>query len=63
MKQFYQLKIGLLMFFSVVSLAAMAQSGTVSGKVLDNDNGEPIIGANASASATTPYCWKHSNRA
>ena len=23
---------------------------------------EPILGANAPASATAPYCWKHSNR-
>jgi hypothetical protein len=29
------------------------------------DIAEPnqLLGADASASATTPYCWKHSNRA
>ncbi|GAA0892512.1 TonB-dependent receptor [Fulvivirga kasyanovii] len=37
----------------MVSFSAIAQTGTVSGKVLDEDNGEPLIGANVRVKGTT----------
>ena len=53
MKQTLRFGVMVITFFVMVSFSAIAQTGTVSGKVLDEDNGEPLIGANVRVKGTT----------
>lgn len=53
MKQTLRFGVMVITFFVMVSFSAIAQTGTVSGKVLDEDNGEPLIGANVRIKGTT----------
>ncbi|UII22772.1 TonB-dependent receptor [Fulvivirga ligni] len=53
MKQFLRLGITVVTLLVMTSFAALAQTGTISGKVLDADNGEALIGANVVVKGTT----------
>ncbi|UII27858.1 TonB-dependent receptor [Fulvivirga maritima] len=53
MKQFLQLGITVVTLLVMTSFSAFAQTGTISGKVLDADSGEPLIGANVVVKGTT----------
>lgn len=53
MKRFDKLKFWLLAFCTVISFSAIAQTGTVSGKIMDGDTGEPVLGATVVIKGTT----------
>ncbi|MBL6449707.1 TonB-dependent receptor [Fulvivirga sp. 29W222] len=53
MKQTLRFGVIVIAFFVMVSFSAIAQTGTVSGKVLDEANGDVLIGANVLVKGTT----------
>ena len=53
MKQTLRFGVMVIAFMALVSFSTMAQTGTISGKVLDGDTGEPLIGANILVKGTT----------
>ena len=53
MKQGDKLKFWLLALCTVIGFTAFAQTGSISGKVIDGDTGEPVLGATVLVKGTT----------